>query len=125
MKSSKAKSDDLLEKALQPFEERLRAQEEFRRRLGVKQVDRPTYHRYITGPIERIDSRRNLFLRDRRENPFADGFPDRFKERTGIESYRDPTSLSQLDREERIAYSLHKATQRICREYEMSPIQFP
>jgi hypothetical protein len=109
MKEKESSGANLLERALEPFEEKLKAQEEFRRRLGVKQVDRPTYDRYITGPIEKIDSRRNLFLRDRRENPFADGFPERFQERTGFDSYRDEIPLARLDREERIAFSLHKA----------------
>jgi reductive dehalogenase len=122
MKEKESSGANLLERALEPFEEKLTTQEEFRRRLGVKQVDRPTYDRYITGPIEKIDSRRNLFLRDRRENPFADGFPERFQERTGFDSYRDEIPLAQLDREERIAFSLHKATQRICREYEPHPV---
>jgi ferredoxin len=115
MKSSGAR---LLEEALQPFAEKLLAQERFRRRLGVRKVDRPTYHRYITGPIERIDSRRNTFLRDSPDNPYAEGFPERFKERTGFESYRDELPPAQLDREDRIASSLVRATRRICREYE-------
>jgi epoxyqueuosine reductase len=84
----------------------------------VRKVHRPTYHRYITGPIERIDSRRNTFLRDSPDNPYADGFPERFQERTGFASYREELPLDQLDQEDRIAFSLVKATRRICREYD-------
>jgi len=40
-----------LEKALQPYEKELRRQERFRRSLGVREVDQPTYLRYITGPV--------------------------------------------------------------------------
>jgi len=125
MNKGRLSSAQLLESALQPFEDKLRAQEKFRRRLGVKQVDRPTYDRYITGPIERINSLRNAFLRDHRDNPYADGFPERFKERTGFDSYRDELPLSQLDREDRIAVSMNKATMRICREYEPHPVPVP
>ncbi len=122
MKKGKSWRSSLLEKALQPFEEKLKAQEEFRRRLGVKKVDRPTYHRYITRPIERIDSNRNLFLRDRRDNPYAHGFPERFQERTGVESYRTEVPFSQVGREEHLAFSLYKATLRLCREYGPHPV---
>jgi hypothetical protein len=47
-----------LEIALRPFEKKLKAQEKFRRLIGVQQVDTPAYHRYLTGPVERFDSRR-------------------------------------------------------------------
>ena len=51
-------SMDRLEKALLPYEKQLQKQEKLRKRLGVKQVERPTYERYITGPIERFEKER-------------------------------------------------------------------
>ena len=51
-----------LEKALLPYEKRLKAQERFRKFLGVKEVEQPTYQRYITGPIERFEKQRMAFL---------------------------------------------------------------
>ena len=44
-------SASLLEKALLPYEKKLQAQERLRKSLGVKEVERPTYERYITGPM--------------------------------------------------------------------------
>lgn len=39
-----------IEEAFLPYERILRDQEQFRRKIGVKEVDRPTYERYISGP---------------------------------------------------------------------------
>lgn len=44
-----------LERALLPYEKKLQRQERFRRILGVKEVEGPTYQRYITGPVKRFD----------------------------------------------------------------------
>ena len=60
---------DKLEKALLPYEKRLQRQEKFRRSLGVKEVEHPTYQRYITGPIERFEKARMAFLCMRPDNP--------------------------------------------------------
>ena len=42
-----------LDRILMPYEKILRAQETFRKRLGVREVEQPTYERYITGPGRR------------------------------------------------------------------------
>jgi ferredoxin len=115
----------LLEKALRPFEKELKAQEKFRRRIGVRQVDTPTYHRYLTGPVERFDSRRYVMLRIHPDNPYADGFPERFKEKTGYASYADRLPPDELSRESRIASSLVTAAMRIGRHYEPHPLSLP
>ncbi len=39
-----------LEKGPLPYEKKLKVQEMLRRLLGVRQVDRPTYGKYITSP---------------------------------------------------------------------------
>ena len=61
----------LLEEALLPYEKRLVAQENLRRLLGVKEVQQPTYTRYITGPIERFDRKKTAFLALQPDNPFG------------------------------------------------------
>ncbi|MCJ7496078.1 MAG: hypothetical protein MUP68_17880 [Deltaproteobacteria bacterium] len=50
---------DNLKKALQPYEAKLQAQERFRKLIGVKEVDGPTYEKYIVGPIERFERKQN------------------------------------------------------------------
>ena len=105
----------LVEKSLEPFERMLLAQEDFRKRIGVKRVDRPTYERYIIGPVQKIDWRRNAFLRIRPENPYGGDFPERYKAQTDRE--RDP---SELEVDDRIALSLRNAVWRICREYHLA-----
>jgi len=57
------------DQAFLPFEAKLLAQEELRRRIGVREVDRPTYEKYIIGPIERFDHRRNAFMASIPGNP--------------------------------------------------------
>lgn len=52
-----------LEKAFLPYEKKLTAQERFRKFLGVKDVEQPTYQRYVTGSIERFEKERMAFLR--------------------------------------------------------------
>ena len=65
-------SMDRLEKALLPYEKQLLQQERFRRFLGVKEVDQPTYQRYVTGPIERFEKARMAFLCMRPDNPYGE-----------------------------------------------------
>ena len=72
------------DQAFLPFEAKLLAQEELRRRIGVREVDRPTYEKYITGPIERFDHRRNGFMASIPGNPFGEEMRERLKAR-GIE----------------------------------------
>lgn len=110
-----------LEIALQPFEKRLKEQVKFRKRMGVQYVAQPTYNRYITGFIERFESRRNVMLRINPDNPFAEGFPDRFRKKTGCDSYQDRLSQEELTRDNRIASSLTSAAMRIGRYYEPEP----
>ncbi len=106
-----------LERILMPYEKRLQAQERFRRFLGVKQVDRPTYDKYITGPIARFDHRKNAFATLVRDNPFGEDFRGRFKARTGYDRHSDSLPYSELEPEDRIGQSLAKACMRLCAEY--------
>lgn len=48
-----------LEEALFPYEKILRAQEKRRKLLGVKEIDKPTYEKYIIAPIERFKRQKN------------------------------------------------------------------
>ena len=105
-----------LEEALLPHGKKLRAQERLRRLLGVREVDRPTYERYIIGPIERFDRRKTTFSTLMPNNPFGEEFRKRFKARTGHDS-RDPLPYSELESEDRIGHSLSSAAWRLCREY--------
>ena len=110
-----------LEKALLPYEKKLQRQERFRRLLGVKEVDRPTYERYITGPVERFDKNRMAFLCMRPENPFGEDLRRKFKERTGYDHYLSPLAYEELDYEDRIGRAVADASYRGCAEYEPKP----
>lgn len=106
-----------LEEALHPYEKKLRAQEKFRHRLGVKEVELPTYERYIIGPIERFDRRKNAFALIMPDNPFGEEIRQRFKERTGHDSSA-PLPFSELEEpSDRIGQSLTSAAWRLCREH--------
>ena len=107
----------MLEKALLPFEKTLRAQERLRRLLGVREVDRPTYERYITGPVERFDRRRIAFATLHPDNSFGEEFRARFKARTGHDHFWGPLPQSELGDESRIGVSLTLAANRLCVEY--------
>lgn len=115
-----------LEKALLPYEKKLRAQEKLRRILGIEEVDRPTYEQYIIGPVERFDRRKNAFQLLSPDNPFGEEFRRRFKARTGYDS-RAPLPLGELEYEDRIGQSLSEAASRLCREYypETLPVTPP
>ncbi|MBW1780756.1 MAG: reductive dehalogenase [Deltaproteobacteria bacterium] len=106
-----------LEAALLPYEKQLKAQEKLRRRLGVKEVDQPTYEKYITGPIERFDRRKNAFMTIMPDNPFGKEFRKQFKARTGHDHWMDPLPYSELESEDRIGQSLSAASWRLCNEY--------
>ena len=110
-----------LEKALLPYEKKLQRQERFRRMLGVKEVERPTYERYITGPVERFDKNRMAFLCMRPENPFGEDLRRKFKERTGYDHYLSPLAYEELDYEDRIGRAVADASYRGCAEYEPKP----
>jgi reductive dehalogenase len=110
-----------LEKALLPYEKKLQRQERFRRILGVKEVERPTYLRYITGPVERFDKNRMAFLCMRPENPLGEDLRRKFKERTGYDHYLSPLAYEELDYEDRIARAIADASYRGCAEYEPKP----
>ncbi|MFC1968807.1 hypothetical protein ACFLVX_05445, partial [Chloroflexota bacterium] len=105
-----------LEEALLPYEKELRAQEELRRFLGVNEVNRPTYEKYIIGPIERFDRRKAASSTLRPSNPFGEEFRKRHKARTGYDG-RGRLSYSELEPEDRIGQSLHSAAARLCTEY--------
>ncbi len=110
-----------LEKALFPYEKKLQRQERFRRFLGVKEVERPTYQRYLTGSVERFDRNRMAFLCMRPENPFGEDLRRKFKERTGYDHYLSPLPYEELDYEDRIGRAIADASYRGCAEYEPKP----
>ena len=112
-----------LEKALWPYEKRLRRMERFRRLLGVKEVERPTYERYITGPVERFDKDRMAFLCMRPENPYGAELRRKFKERTGYDHYVTPLPYDELDYEDRIGRAMADAGYRACAEYDPEPFR--
>jgi len=111
-----------LEKALLPYELRLQAQEKLRRVLGVRQVDRPTYGKYVIGPIERFDRRKNAFMAISPENPFGEDLRQRFKATTGYDHWKDPLPYSELTSEDRIGQSLASACWRACNDYLPEPL---
>ncbi len=111
----------LLEKALTPYERKLKSQERLRRRLGVKEVERPTYERYITAPVERFDSKKNAFMALPPDNPYGEEFRERFKRLTGASNYAAPMPQSELDMEDRIGTSLNAGVMRLCLEYNPQP----
>ena len=110
-----------LEKALLPYEKQLLRQEYFRKALGVKEVDRPTYERYITGPIERFEKTRMAFLCMRPDNPYGEELRKKFKERTGYEHHVSQLPYGELDYEDRIGRAVADATYRACYEYDPKP----
>ena len=110
-----------LEKALRPYEKRLAAQEKFRRFLGVKEVDQPTYRRYITGPVERFEKKRMAFLCMRPDNPYGAELRQKFKARTGYNHYISPLPYKDLDYEDRIGRAMADAGYRVCNEFDPTP----
>ncbi len=112
---------DRLEKALLPYEKQLQRQEKFRRLLGVKEVEQPTYQRYVTGPIERFEKTRMAFLCMRPDNPYGEELRRKFKSHTGYDHYLSPLAYGELDYEDRIARSIADASYRVCSGYEPSP----
>src|SRR4030042_4402102 len=110
-----------LEKALLPYEKKLQRQERFRRILGVKEVERPTYQRYITGSVERFDKNRMAFMCMRPENPFGKDLRRKFKERTGYDHYLSPLPYDELDYEDRIGRAIAAASYRGWAEYDPKP----
>jgi reductive dehalogenase len=114
-------SMERLEKALQPYEKRLAAQEKFRRVLGVKEVDQPTYQRYITGPVERFVKERMAFLCMRPDNPYGEELRRKFKARTGHDHYISPLPYQELDYEDRIGRAMADAGYRVCSEFDPAP----
>lgn len=110
-----------IEEALLPYEKILQDQERFRRRIGVRETDRPTYERYITGPVERFDRRKNAFLLITPDNPYGTDVRERWLRRTG-QTDREPLAYSDVDEEERFGQSLTSAAWRLCREYHPQPL---
>ncbi len=113
---------DKLEKALRPYEKKLRRQERFRRILGVREVDRPTYLRYVTGPIERFEKTRMAFLCMRPDNPYGEELRKKFKKQTGYDHYLTPLPYEELDYEDRIGRAMADASYRCCAEYYPKPL---
>ena len=111
-----------VEEALLPYELKLQEQERLRRVLGVKEVDRPTYEKYITGPIERFDRRKNAFMTMNPDNPFGEDFRKRFKARTGYDDWNIPLPYSELEPEDRFSQSLALMARRMCKEELPKPL---
>jgi len=111
------------DRAFRPYEAKLLAQEKLRDRIGVREVDRPTYEKYITGPIERFDHRRNAFMATIPGNPFGEEMRQRLRAR-GIEKGipLPPPPYNELEPEDRIGYSLNAAVRRLCQEYHPQPL---
>lgn len=107
----------MIERALLPYEKKLRAQERFRRILGVKEVDRPTYEKYITGPVERFDKRKTAFSCLSAQNPYGEEFRQEFKRRTGHDDHTTPMPQSELEPEDRVGISVNAGAGRLCLEY--------
>ena len=112
-----------LEKALLPYEKKLKAQERYRRRLGVKTMDRPIYERYITGSIERFHSQKNAFAVMLPNNPFGEEFKKEYKRRTGVHHFSKPLPLEELDPGDRIGQTMAAASWRLCIEYHPDPLK--
>lgn len=113
-----------LDQALLPYEEKLCAQERWRKKIGIKEVDRPTYEKYIIGPIRRFDYRRNAFMASTPGNPVGEEMRRRFKARTGLDAAipLPPPPYSELEPEDRIGYSFYTAARRLCRDYHPQPL---
>jgi reductive dehalogenase len=116
-----------LEQALEPYAKKLKAQERLRRILGIKEVDHPTYERYITGPIGRHLSQKNAYGAMVSSNPYGEDIRKRFKIRTGFDDHRISLPYKELDLEDRFGQSLIKASNRLCAEYdpELLPVTPP
>lgn len=114
----KAMHFDRLEKVLLPYEKKLKSQERLRKLLGVKEVDRPTYERYITGPVKRFDSRKNAFAVMMPGNPYGHEFKERYLRRTGVDYFSKPLPQSALEPEDRLAQALSTASWRLCTDYK-------
>jgi len=110
-----------LDKALLPYEKRLMAQERFRKLLGVKEVEEPTYQRYITGPIERFEKERMAFLALRPDNAYGVEIRKKFKAQTGYDRHLISPEYEELEEEDRIARSISQAVTRACGDYEPKP----
>lgn len=110
------------DQALLPYEAKLVAQEKLRNRIGVREVEQATYTKYIIGPIERFDHRRNGFMATIPGNPFGEEMRRRLKAR-GIEGGipLPPPPYEELDAEDRIGNSLNTAARRLCQEYHPQP----
>ncbi|MBW2065503.1 MAG: hypothetical protein JRJ03_11295 [Deltaproteobacteria bacterium] len=98
-----------LEKALLPYQKKLKAQERFRRLLGVRQVEAPTYQKYIIGVIERFDRRKTAFKALEPDNPYGEDFRKQFRSRTGHHNWTTPLPYTDLDPYDRIGQSLSSA----------------
>jgi ferredoxin len=113
----------MLGKALLPYELRLQAQERLRRLLGVREVEQPTYDKYIKGPIERFDRRKNAYMALMPDNPFGEEFRKTFKAYTGYDNWSIPLPYSELETEDRVGLSLAAAGRRLCFEYNPKPLK--
>jgi reductive dehalogenase len=105
-----------LEVPLLPYEKKLQAQERVRRFLGIKEVEKPTYEKYILGPVERFDRRKTAQSTLRPDNPFGEELRGRFKAYTGYDG-TDPFPYSELEIEDRIGQSLVLAGFQPAKEY--------
>lgn len=118
---------DLIEKGLLHYEKKLQRQVSRRKLLGVQEVERPTYERYITGPVERFDRRKNSFALLAPNNPFGDAFKETYLKHTGAKSFSQPLPMAELSPEDRVNQSLGQAAWGVCMNYhpEQKPVAPP
>jgi reductive dehalogenase len=83
----------------------------------VREVDEPTYLRYISGDIDRFDRRRNAFAALKPENPWGEDFRQRFTRRTGLHK-REALPFEELDDAGKVGQALGQSAWRVCREYK-------
>ena len=100
----------MLDAVLDSCEMRLKAQERLRRLLGVRSVERPTYERYITGPIKRHHSQYNAFAALKPENDFGDEWRKTYKSRTGVNNFAEQLPASELEPGDRLLALFNSVT---------------
>ena len=111
-----------IEKALMPYERKLRAQERLRKALGVREVSRPTYEPYIQGPVKRFHSRKNAFAVMMPGNPYGKEFKAMYERRTGVDYFSKPLPYKELSPQDRVSQALASASWRLCAEYYPEPL---
>jgi len=102
----------MLDRGLLPYEKKLRAQENFRRLIGVKEVEKPTYEKYLVGNFERFGREKNPVQLCLPNNPLGKELRDRIAKNTKSESFYSRLPYSALEPMDRIGQSLDGASFR-------------